>query len=80
MPGGESTSIGFVLEWSGLLEPLRKFCQTKPVWGICAGMILLANTVDKGANHDSVKSDGHVILDDQPLIGTALEKLGLQTY
>lgn len=28
---------------SGLLEPLRKFSRCKPVWGTCAGAILLSN-------------------------------------
>lgn len=71
LPGGESTSIGFTLEWSGLLEPLRDFCKTKPVWGICAGMILLANDVDKDiCNGEHIENaDEHVIIEHQPLIG-----------
>jgi len=28
---------------SGLLEPLRNFSRRKPVWGTCAGAILLSN-------------------------------------
>jgi 5'-phosphate synthase pdxT subunit len=28
-----------------LLDPLRKFIKTKPVWGTCAGAILLAQSV-----------------------------------
>ena len=31
---------------SGLLEPLRDFLKTKPVWGTCAGAILLARAVE----------------------------------
>merc|ERR1719207_11490 len=43
MPGGESTAIGSVIARHSLLEPLRDFVKTKPVWGVCAGMILLSD-------------------------------------
>jgi 5'-phosphate synthase pdxT subunit len=43
MPGGESTTMGLVAERWGLVEPLRAWVHMgKPVWGTCAGMILLA--------------------------------------
>ena len=53
IPGGESTAISLVAADSGLLEPLRDFVklQKKPVWGTCAGLILLsdeANATKKG--------------------------------
>ncbi|KAM0432975.1 hypothetical protein ACHAPT_004680 [Fusarium lateritium] len=53
IPGGESTTISFVAAQSGLLEPLRDFVkvQKRPVWGTCAGLILLsdeANATKKG--------------------------------
>ncbi|MBL8045072.1 MAG: pyridoxal 5'-phosphate synthase glutaminase subunit PdxT [Anaerolineales bacterium] len=42
IPGGESTTIGkLAVEW-GLMEPLRAFAQSKPVWGTCAGAIFLS--------------------------------------
>ncbi|KAG6890064.1 hypothetical protein C0992_003162 [Termitomyces sp. T32_za158] len=31
---------------SGLLEPLRHFVKTKPVWGTCAGAIMLSQMVE----------------------------------
>ncbi|KAG5937827.1 hypothetical protein E4U60_001706 [Claviceps pazoutovae] len=45
IPGGESTTISFVAAQSGLLEPLRDYVKTqkRPVWGTCAGLILLSN-------------------------------------
>ena len=44
MPGGESTTMGLVAERWGLVEPLRAWVRAgKPVWGTCAGMILLAD-------------------------------------
>jgi len=33
---------------SGLLEPLRQFVKEKPVWGTCAGAILLAESIEGG--------------------------------
>ena len=46
IPGGESTTIGKVAEQWGLLEPVRAFAQLgRPVWGTCAGMILMAKEV-----------------------------------
>src|SRR3990170_8872827 len=42
IPGGESTTIGKLAVDFGLIEPLRKFGNQKPVWGTCAGAILLS--------------------------------------
>jgi 5'-phosphate synthase pdxT subunit len=53
IPGGESTTIGKLATDYGLMEPLRKFGEKKPVWGTCAGAILLSKDVQS----------------DQPLLG-----------
>jgi 5'-phosphate synthase pdxT subunit len=54
LPGGESTTIGKLAVEYGLVEPLRGFVASgKPVWGTCAGLILLA------------RDAGHA----QPLVG-----------
>ncbi|KAF9257070.1 SNO glutamine amidotransferase [Marasmius fiardii PR-910] len=45
IPGGESTTIALLARLSGLLEPLKRFVETKPVWGTCAGAILLSKSV-----------------------------------
>jgi 5'-phosphate synthase pdxT subunit len=42
IPGGESTVIGKLAVSYGLLNPLREFGASKPVWGTCAGAILLS--------------------------------------
>ncbi|PFH45325.1 hypothetical protein AMATHDRAFT_71833 [Amanita thiersii Skay4041] len=42
IPGGESTTMGLLAKRTGLLEPLRQFVKQKPVWGTCAGAILLS--------------------------------------
>jgi len=45
MPGGESTTMLRFLEKRGFFEALQQFCLTKPVFGTCAGAILLAREV-----------------------------------
>ena len=46
IPGGESTTIGKLLDRFELLEPLRERIRTGlPVLGTCAGLILLADEV-----------------------------------
>jgi pyridoxal 5'-phosphate synthase pdxT subunit len=42
IPGGESTTIGKLATTYGLIEPLRRFAQERPVWGTCAGAIFLS--------------------------------------
>lgn len=54
IPGGESTTIGKLAVAYGLTEPIQRMAlEGIPVWGTCAGMILLAKNVGR----------------DQPLIG-----------
>ena len=46
LPGGESTAMGKILNYFQMLEPLaEKIKQGLPVWGTCAGMILLAKQI-----------------------------------
>jgi len=46
IPGGESTTIGKLLINAGLLQPLREAVNRgMPVYGTCAGMILLARDI-----------------------------------
>lgn len=45
IPGGESTTIGKLAVTYGLIDPLRRFALEKPVWGTCAGMILMAKEI-----------------------------------
>lgn len=42
LPGGESTTIGMLLEEYGFSEPLRSGI---PIFGTCAGLILLAKRI-----------------------------------
>ncbi len=53
IPGGESTTIGKLMVDFGLLEPIRTLGLTRPIWGTCAGAILLSKDARR----------------DQPLLG-----------
>jgi len=54
IPGGESTTMLKLLHYDHLLEPLVEFAREKPVFGTCAGAILLAREV----SHPSQESFG----------------------
>lgn len=45
LPGGESTTMLKLLHAENLYEKLRQFGQTKPIFGTCAGAILVAREV-----------------------------------
>jgi 5'-phosphate synthase pdxT subunit len=50
LPGGESTTMGKLLRELDLFEPLRgRIAGGLPVFGTCAGLILLAREVEGGA-------------------------------
>ena len=49
IPGGESTTIGKLADWHGLVEPLRTAINDGlPTLGTCAGMIFLAGATASG--------------------------------
>ena len=49
LPGGESTTIAKLLDFSGLFEPVAERLEAgMPALGTCAGMILLASEVLDG--------------------------------
>ncbi len=49
MPGGESTSMSNLLTSSGLYDPIAdRIVADMPVFGTCAGMILLAENIVDG--------------------------------
>ncbi len=46
IPGGESTTLSLMLRKHGLWEEVRAFAGDHPVFGTCAGLILLAGKVE----------------------------------
>lgn len=51
IPGGESTTMLKLIDAENLLEPLAAFGRSKPIFGTCAGAILLANEVLSPKQH-----------------------------
>ena len=52
IPGGESTVMGRLLRTRGLMDPLRtRINKGLKVFGTCAGLILLADTIEGGKGH-----------------------------
>ena len=49
IPGGESTTMLRILGDEDLFEPLRRFGERRPIFGTCAGAILLASEVSHPA-------------------------------
>jgi 5'-phosphate synthase pdxT subunit len=45
LPGGESTTMLKLMRYEGLFEPLVAFGRRKPMFGTCAGAILMAQRV-----------------------------------
>lgn len=51
LPGGESTVQGKLLREEGLIQPVKEaIAGGLPVFGTCAGLILLANQISNDAN------------------------------
>jgi 5'-phosphate synthase pdxT subunit len=49
IPGGESTTIGKLMRRYGFIEAIRNFArQGKPLFGTCAGLIVLAERLESG--------------------------------
>ncbi|EPD50766.1 glutamine amidotransferase subunit pdxT [Paenisporosarcina sp. HGH0030] len=46
LPGGESTAMRRLIDLYGMMEPLREFAKAgHPMFGTCAGLILLAGSL-----------------------------------
>jgi pyridoxal 5'-phosphate synthase pdxT subunit len=60
IPGGESTTMALLLREFDMWSALRTFSETKPVWGTCAGLILLSSAIvsDQGAPDKTVEPLG----------------------
>ncbi len=49
IPGGESTTMLKLLHYDNMMDALKAFAREKPVFGTCAGAILLAKAVTNPA-------------------------------
>jgi len=61
LPGGESTTIGKLMVLYGLDEPLQQKIREKfPIWGTCAGLILLARETDNALEGQPLLASMHI--------------------
>lgn len=61
VPGGESTVMGKLMVEYGLDQPLRdRIAAGTPVWGTCAGMILLARETDNALAGQPLLATMHI--------------------
>lgn len=61
IPGGESTTIGMLLRRFGLLQPLRDRVRAGlPIYGTCAGMILLADEIEDAGKEQPAVGGMHI--------------------
>lgn len=52
LPGGESTTVGKLLDRFGLMDVVRQMAvDGKPIFGTCTGMILLAREIEGSTQH-----------------------------
>jgi len=49
IPGGESTTMRWLLDAEGMTDDFIRFVRTRPVMGTCAGLILLATNLKNDA-------------------------------
>lgn len=46
IPGGESTTMDKLIDQFDLRTPIMEFAKSKPIWGTCAGMIMVSKNID----------------------------------
>ncbi len=62
IPGGESSVTGRFLQAYGMTDPIRALAESgMPVWGICAGAIVMAGMVDNKPSPGLALLDFHAI-------------------
>ena len=57
LPGGESTTMLKLMNYEGLFEPIVEFGHNKPMFGTCAGAILMAKVVSHPAQQSFALMD-----------------------
>ena len=66
LPGGESTCVTAIVRSYGLMGPLQDFARAgKPVWGICAGLIILASKALEINEEKAVSEHSSKVGDDE---------------
>ena len=61
IPGGETTTMDKLINRFELRQPLINFCRSKPVFGTCAGLIMLSKKIED--NQSGVEPFGLIDID-----------------
>lgn len=61
IPGGETTTMNIMIDRFKLREPMLEFGRSKPIYGTCAGMIMLAKNIEN--NQSGVRPLGLLDID-----------------
>ena len=72
LPGGESSTMLKLLDYENLLEPLREFGEMKPIYGTCAGAILLAKEVSHPAQRSLARQRRRLLGDPREAVQPVL--------
>ena len=51
IPGGESTTMDKLIDQFDLRDPITEFAKAKPIWGTCAGMIIVSKNIDNNLSN-----------------------------
>ena len=75
IPGGESSTLSKLIKKESLYTPLKNFIITSPVYGTCAGLILLTQTIEndkkvKTFNVLSMLDNSPVMIQENKILGT----------
>ena len=60
IPGGESTTMSILAVKNNLIEPLRELSSQIPMYGSCAGLIMLADTITEGRSDQQTIGGLHI--------------------
>ncbi len=61
IPGGETTTMDKLIDRFDLRQPLISFCRSNPVFGTCAGLIMLSKKIED--NQSGVEPFGLIDID-----------------
>jgi 5'-phosphate synthase pdxT subunit len=76
IPGGESTTMLRLMKSFGLIQPIRNLAQDDfPIWGTCAGMVLLAKNVSNYGMETLGLMDTEV---ERNAFGSQIDSFGLE--
>jgi len=62
IPGGESTTFSKLIQKENLHKRLLKFIDEKPVYGTCAGLILMSNKISNNTSVETFNMFGITVL------------------